>query len=311
MSTDAHGLVVGREVVKKYNGLTAVDGIDFTVPQGAFYGFLGPNGAGKTTTIRMIQCYSPITSGEIRVNGRVVGRDDSAIKARIGVAPQMDNLDSDLTVIKNLEIYANFFNIPKKTAIARGTELLEYFHLEEKMNSTINSLSGGMRRRLIIARALMNEPELLILDEPTTGLDPQARHVIWQKLRDLKDQGSTIILTTHYMEEAERLCDTVAIMDMGKILLLGEPEKLIEEHVSHDVVEARPYHDKADAVVDILEGDGLRYEQAGNSFFIFTDQPDSVVNKLKNMGEEAPESRRANLEDLFLKTTGRALREGA
>ena len=181
MPTTAPDLVKGRELVKKYNGLTAVDGIDFTVHKGEFFGFLGPNGAGKTTTIKMIQCYSPITSGEIEVDGLTVGKDDRAIKANLGIAPQMDNLDDDLTVIKNLEIYANYFNIPRKTALARGEELLEYFHLSDKRNAPIRSLSGGMRRRLIIARALINEPRLLILDEPTTGLDPQARHVIWQK----------------------------------------------------------------------------------------------------------------------------------
>ena len=304
-------IVQGRGLVKTYGQFRAVDGIDFSIHRGELFGFLGPNGAGKTTTIKMIQCFSPITEGEITVDGKRVGKDDREIKAILGVAPQDDNLDEDLTVIKNLVIYAGYFGIAKKTATERADELLKFFHLEEKREAKLRTLSGGMRRRLIIARALLNNPKILILDEPTTGLDPQARHVIWERVRSLRDAGVTMILTTHYMEEAAQLCGRIAIMDNGKVALEGNPEELVAASFKGNVVEYRPAGDAGRAALEDMEARGTCVEKAGDTYIIHTADPDGAVRELAKYDFHFLRKRTPNLEDLFLRATGRALREGS
>ncbi|MEW5746434.1 MAG: ABC transporter ATP-binding protein [Nitrospirota bacterium] len=223
-------IVTARSLVKEYGSFRAVDGIDFSIVKGECFGFLGPNGAGKTTVMRIIHCFLPPTSGEVRVFGREVTEEPSAIKACIGVMPQDNNLDPDLTVFENLIVYARYFDIPKRDSVPLAGELLDFVELREKAKAKIESLSGGMKHRLLLARALINTPELLILDEPTTGLDPHSRHAVWNKLNQLKEKGTTLILTTHYMEEAEQICDRVAIMDLGKIVTIDSPARLMETH---------------------------------------------------------------------------------
>tara|TARA_B100000959_G_scaffold287499_1_gene373070 strand:- start:206883 stop:207758 length:876 start_codon:yes stop_codon:yes gene_type:complete len=289
-----------------YNGVAAVSGINFRIKRGELYGFLGPNGAGKTTTMRMIQCVSPITSGSLTVNGMFVGRDDRDIKAIIGVAPQDDSLDQDLSVIDNLVVYAGYFDIPRNKAISIGEGLLKFFHMEERKKARIDSLSGGMRRRLVIARALINSPTILILDEPASGLDPQARHLIWEKLRDLKSQGASMILTTHYMEEASQLCDRISIMDQGSIVLTGNPTGLVKENVGNEVIEFS-ISDNADKILGSINE---RYEIDGDLCIIYAKNPSSVLGKLAKYEISSLSRRPATLEDLFLKTTGRQLKSG-
>lgn len=223
-------IVTARALTKDYGSLRAVDAIDFEIARGECFGFLGPNGAGKTTVMRITYCFMPPTSGEVRVFGLDVTKNPSGIKARIGVMPQEDNLDPDLTVFENLIVYARYFDIPKKVSSGLASELLEFVELQGKARVKIGDLSGGMKRRLILARSLINNPELLVLDEPTTGLDPHSRHAVWDKLNLLKAKGTTLILTTHYMEEAEKLCDRVAIMDRGKIVTIDSPERLMQVH---------------------------------------------------------------------------------
>jgi lipooligosaccharide transport system ATP-binding protein len=223
-------IVTAKKLTKDYNSLRAVDAVDFEIMRGECFGFLGPNGAGKTTVMRIVYCFMPPSSGEVKVFDMDVMRNPSAIKARIGVMPQEDNLDPDLSVLENLIVYARYFDISKKDSSPLAWELLGFVELKEKANVKIDKLSGGMKRRLILARSLINNPELLILDEPTTGLDPHSRHSVWQKLGQLKTKGTTLILTTHYMEEAEILCDRVAIMDSGKILIIDTPSNLMSIH---------------------------------------------------------------------------------
>jgi lipooligosaccharide transport system ATP-binding protein len=226
----ADAVVKARDLVKRYDGFTAVDGISFDVEKGECFGFLGPNGAGKTTTMRMIYGFSAPTSGDLEVFGLPVARNSRAIKRRIGIAPQELSLDPDLLVLQNLLIYASYFDIPKDEARRRADELMNFFHIQEKKNEKLDHLSGGMKRRLLVARALINKPEVLVLDEPTTGLDPQSRHDMWERVRDLKGKGVTTILTTHYMEEAEQLCDRIVLIDRGKIVEEGAPRDLIAKH---------------------------------------------------------------------------------
>ena len=226
----ADAVVRAVNLVKKYNGLTAVDGISFQVIQGECFGFLGPNGAGKTTTMRMIYGFSAPTSGSLKVFGLPVGQHGREIKRRIGIAPQELSLDPDLRVLQNLLIYARYFDIPKAEARRRADELLNFFHIQDKKNEKLDHLSGGMKRRLLVARALINQPEVLVLDEPTTGLDPQSRHDMWERIRELKAKGVTTILTTHYMEEAEQLCDRILVIDYGKIVEEGRPSDLVKKH---------------------------------------------------------------------------------
>lgn len=223
-------IVIAKGLTKDYGQLRAVDNISFEIKRGECFGFLGPNGAGKTTVMKIIHCFMPPTSGEVEVFGMNVSENPSLIKSKIGVMPQDDNLDPDLTVLENLIVYARYFNIPKKVSYNLSMELLDFVEMKEKVDVNVRSLSGGMKRRLLLARALINNPELLILDEPTVGLDPHSRHSVWERLNNLKSKSVTLILTTHYMEEAERICDRVAIMDQGRIVAIDSPARLMEIH---------------------------------------------------------------------------------
>ena len=301
-------LIKAHDLTKKYGNFTAVDHIDFEVYKGECIGFLGPNGAGKTTTVRMIYCFLPLTDGELTVAGMNVSKQQREIKCMVGVAPQEDNLDPDFTVIKNLQVYARYFDIPKAEATKRATELLRFFQLEEKQAKSISELSTGMKRRLIMARALINEPRILLLDEPTTGLDPQGRHSVWEEIRSLRKQGVTIILTTHYMDEAAALCDRVLIIDNGKIIETGVPQKLIKEHVGEDVLEVA--YDESVLKTLKEELPDAHVEVFGDQIRVFINQPHGVFERIvKKFPDIDMTIRNANLEDVFLKLTGRKLRE--
>ena len=301
-------IIRAERLVKKYEDLVAVDGINFVVNEGEVFGFLGPNGAGKTTTMRMIQCVSPKTSGTLTVAGTEVDADPRRIKRIIGVAPQESNLDPDFTVIDNLRVFSRYFDIPKKDAGKKAEELLEFFQLQGKKDTQIEKLSGGMKKRLILARSLLNDPKILILDEPTVGLDPQARHLIWDLLMRLKERGITIILTTHYMEEAAKLCDRLVIMDTGKILAEGSPSELLKRHVASHVVEAKNQDGVIECIRDI--GTAAQYEIAGDTIHVFTDKPKETLDRLLSECHVSSATvRESTLEDVFLKLTGRMLRE--
>ena len=309
MSDTSAEMIVAGGLTKVYGEDKVVNGIDFKVERGECFGFLGPNGAGKTTTIRMIQCFTPVTGGELSVMGLDPVKDAGTIKSGIGVVPQDDLLDSDLRVLDNLVVYAGYFGIPRKVALARGREALKFLQLEHKADEKVDRLSGGMRRRLLIARALINEPGLLILDEPTTGLDPQARHLIWAKIRELRAAGTTLVLTTHYMEEAQQLCDRLVIMDRGEILSRGTPEYLVEKHVGDEVVEIRPNEVPHDKVLENLEGCDFEAENNDGTLYIFFRKGCDVMARIVQMGVSEYTHRMATLEDVFLKLTGRELRD--
>jgi lipooligosaccharide transport system ATP-binding protein len=300
-------VIEAESLTKSFEDLTAVDHISFRIRSGECFGVLGPNGAGKTTAIRMIQCVSPITSGKLEVLGMDVRKSSREIKSLIGVCPQEDNLDPDFTAWRNLLIYARYFGIKKELAEAKASELLDFMALKEKKDVEIEKLSGGMKRRLMIARALMNDPKLLILDEPTTGLDPQARHLIWEKVRDLKKKGVTVMITTHYMDEAQQLCDRLVIMEKGKILVEGNPLGLISQHVGSGVVEVLSPDDALD---DLLKRGAWAYERAGDRVYLYTDDNRKVRELIL---KEHPSAnviiRDATLEDVFLKLTGRGLKD--
>ena len=301
-------LIEAKGLTKKFDKLAAVDHIDFKVYRGECVGFLGPNGAGKTTTVRMIYCFLPPTSGELTVAGLSVSTKCREIKGKVGVAPQEDNLDPDFTVIKNLTVYARYFGISKDEALKRADEQLKFFQLEEKREVPIMALSTGMKRRLIFARALINQPQILLLDEPTTGLDPQARHLVWDEVRHLKKNQVTIILTTHYMDEAEVLCDRILIVDRGKIIEEGAPAELVKKHIGEDVLEL-DYDGKLFAILKDSFPDA-RFEKLGDRMQIFTDKPHGVFEEfLKEHPLQNVAISKANLEDVFLKLTGRGLRE--
>ena len=306
-------IIQARGLRKHYGDFVAVDGIDFAVAPGEFFGILGPNGAGKTTTIRMITCTTPLTAGELTVDDLDVRFDDREIKARIGVAPQDDNLDEDLSVRKNLEIYSRYFDIPREVAAERIADGLELMQLSDWAGASIHTLSGGMKRRLVVARALINEPRVLILDEPTTGLDPQARHLVWRKLRRLRERGLTLVLTSHYMEEAEQLCDRLIVMDHGKILDEGRPRDLIQKHVGSDVLEMRLEADEVERVAPIIAPmlqNGARREDVEGFTYIYGASPEVTPKVEAAIGDPyRVTQRRANLEDVFLTLTGRALDE--
>ena len=292
-------------MTKRFDELVAVNGIDFSIEEGECFGFLGPNGAGKSTTMRMIHCGSPVTSGKLEVLGLDVMASPRKIKAIIGVAPQENNLDPDFSVYQNLIVYARYFDIPKNEAKERADRLLEFMQLSEKKDEMIQEISGGMKRRLIIARAMMNDPKLLILDEPTTGLDPQARHLIWERVRELKRNKVTVILTTHYMDEAERLCDRLVIIDHGKIILEGRPRELIDKVIGTEVVEIDVPTDEMESFV---KERGWQYERTIDRLLIYTNGGQQVAADLRNrfsMGYCL--IRNATLEDVFLRTTGRGL----
>ncbi len=294
------------DLKKTYGSTVAVDGIRFTVKKGEIFGFLGPNGAGKTTTMKMITCVSPRTSGSLRVLGMDPDRNPAEIKQRLGVVPQETNLDPDFTCFGNLFYYSRYFDIPKDKAEKKANELLAFVQLQEKRDVIIEKLSGGMKRRLILARALVNNPDLLILDEPTIGLDPQARHLIWEKLRSLQAQGNTIVMTTHYLDEAERLCDRLVIMDNGKILVEGAPAELVRQHAGHEIVEVET---SAEVVSCLTELD-VPFEKTGDMIQITTESAREIARVLlERCRPEKVITRPATLEDVFLKLTGRTLRE--
>jgi lipooligosaccharide transport system ATP-binding protein len=301
-------LIHARGLTKDFGTLRAVDAIDFDVAPGEAFGFLGPNGAGKSSTMRMIGCVSPPTGGTLRILGKDPVQDGSEIRARLGVVPQADTLDNELTVRENLVIYGRYFGLSRAEVRRRADELLEFVQLAERATSKVEPLSGGMKRRLTIARALVNEPEILLLDEPTTGLDPQARHVVWDRLFRLKQRGVTLILTTHYMDEAEQLCDRLVVMDRGTIAAEGSPLDLIREYSTREVVELR-FPDEA-PLVDRGTFNGMvdRVEQLPDRVLLYTDDGDALVAVAHDRLQ--PQSvlvRRSTLEDVFLKLTGRTL----
>ena len=297
-----------RGLTKEYGPNRAVAGIDFDVEPGECFGFLGPNGAGKTTTMRMLYGRLRRTSGSLEVLGLDPGRAGRELRARIGVVPQANHLDEELTVIENLVVYAGYFGIPARDAQSRGTDLLRFFHLEHRSGTRTAELSGGMQRRLLVARGLINAPELLILDEPTTALDPQARMAVWQRLADLKHSGVAIALTTHYMEEASRLCDRLVIMDRGMIVATGTPRDLIADHAGSQVLEVRW---PVGAAIPALPGQPVRrMERVGDRLLVFTADPARALSQLQGSAETAL-VRPASLEDVFMHLTGRELDSGA
>jgi lipooligosaccharide transport system ATP-binding protein len=302
-------LIRARGLVKHFGDFTAVDGIDVEVRKGEAFGFLGPNGAGKSSTMRMIGCVSPPTSGELRILGLDPLRDGPAIRARLGVCPQQDNLDPELSVRENLTTYARYFGIPRRVARERAAELVEFVQLTERANSKVDPLSGGMKRRLTIARALVNEPDIVLLDEPTTGLDPQARHLVWERLFRLKQQGVTLVLTTHYMDEAEQLCDRLVVMDGGRIVAEGSPRALIEAYSTREVVELRFATDTQEQFVDKLSGIGERVEPLPDRVLLYVDDGDDAVAAVNDraLNPTSVLVRRSTLEDVFLHLTGRTL----
>jgi len=300
-------VIEAENLRKKFGDLVAVDGISFRVVPGECFGMLGPNGAGKTSTIRMIYGFSPMTSGHLKVFGLDIPRDLRDIKSRIGVCQQENTLDPDLTVQQNLEVFARYFDIPKSEARKKSQELLQFIALDQRKNARVNELSGGMMRRLILARALINDPELLILDEPTTGLDPQSRHQVWERLDELRSKGLTILLTTHNMDEASRLCDRLFIMDHGHILVQGTPLDLIREHVGHDVIEVAGPNNELRTYV---QSRGLEHEDLGHRLIVYGQEGDVLFRTLSTQYcREGCILRMATLEDVFLKLTGRELRE--
>jgi lipooligosaccharide transport system ATP-binding protein len=304
-------LIHARGLVKRFGDFVAVDGIDVDVHPGESFGFLGPNGAGKSSTMRMVGCVSPPTAGTLRILGLDPVRDGSKIRGRLGVCPQQDSLDPELTVTENLTVYARYFGIPRPVARARAAELLDFVQLTERANDKVDPLSGGMKRRLTIARALVNEPEIVLLDEPTTGLDPQARHLVWERLFRLKQRGVTLVLTTHYMDEAEQLCDRLVVMDHGKIVAEGSPRQLIDEHATREVLELRFGEDTLNTVADKLTGIGERVEVLPDRILVYAGDGDAAADAVHGRGL-TPSSvlvRRSSLEDVFLRLTGRTLVE--
>jgi lipooligosaccharide transport system ATP-binding protein len=304
-------LIVGRQVTKRFGEFVAVAGIDVSVRRGEAFGFLGPNGAGKSSTMRMIGCVSPLTSGTLRILGMDVATSGSQIRARLGVVPQEDTLDMELTVLENLLVYGRYFDLPRRVIRERAGELLEFAQLADRAKARVQTLSGGMKRRLTVARALINEPEVLLLDEPTTGLDPQARHVLWDRLYRLKQQGVTLVLTTHYMDEAEQLCDRLVVMDKGRIAAEGSPSALIAAHSTREVVELRFAADTNEAMAEKVADLADRTEVLPDRVLLYADDGDDVAEAVHHRGL-SPETvlvRRSTLEDVFLRLTGRTLVE--
>ena len=304
-------LIHARGLTKRFGELTAVDGIDFDVAPGESFGFLGPNGAGKTSAMRMVACVSPVTAGTLRILDLDPVTDGPRIRGRLGVVPQQDTLDTELSVKDNLVIYGRYFGLSRKEAARRGDELLEFAQLTERANDKVEPLSGGMKRRLTIARALINEPSILLLDEPTTGLDPQARHLLWERLYRLKQRGVTLVLTTHYMDEAEQLCDRLVVMDKARIVAEGSPRQLIEEYSTREVTELRFPVGVQETLDGQLEGLGERIELLPDRVLVYSDDGEAAAAAAHQRGL-APETvlvRRSSLEDVFLRLTGRSLVE--
>jgi lipooligosaccharide transport system ATP-binding protein len=302
-------LISARGLTKRFGAFTAVDGIEFAVERGEAFGFLGPNGAGKSSTMRMIGCVSPVTGGTLRMFGLDPAEAGPRIRARLGVVPQQDNLDDELSVFENLVVYGRYFDLPRSECRKRATELLEFVQLSDRAKNRVETLSGGMKRRVTIARSLINRPDLLLLDEPTTGLDPQARHVLWDRLYRLKQQGVTLVLTTHYMDEAEQLCDRLVVMDGGQIVAEGSPRSLIEEHSTREVLELRFAAGTNEQVAPFVSGIGERTEVLPDRVLVYADDGEAALAKVHAEGL-TPESalvRRSSLEDVFLHLTGRSL----
>jgi len=309
--TPAAPLIEARGLTKRFGEFVAVDGVDFSVAKGESFGFLGPNGAGKTSTMRMIGCVSPISDGSLRVLGQDPLTDGPRIRARIGVVPQQDTLDTELTVRENLLIYGRYFGLSRAECGRRADELLDFAQLTERSGDQVEPLSGGMKRRLTIARALINEPDLLLLDEPTTGLDPQARHLLWDRLYRLKQRGVTLVLTTHYMDEAEQLCDRLVVMDKAKIVAEGSPRQLIAQYATKEVTELRFPVGVQETLNGQLEGLADRVELLPDRVLLYADDGEAVVVAAHDRGLR-PETvlvRRSSLEDVFLRLTGRSLVE--
>jgi len=304
-------VITASALTKKYKDFAAVDGISFEISSGESFGFLGPNGAGKSTTMRMIGAVSTRTSGGLNVLGLDPDQYGPEIRSRLGVVPQADNLDMELRVRDNLIVYGRYFGIPARSARAKADELLEFAQLTERAKAKVDDLSGGMKRRLTIARALINDPKILLLDEPTTGLDPQARHILWDRLFRLKEQGTTLVLTTHYMDEAEQLCDRLVVVDKGTIMAEGTPASLIRQHSSREVLELRFGSDRNAAIAAQLEGIGDRVEALPDRILIYSANGEAELAKITELGLNPITSlvRRSSLEDVFLRLTGRSLIE--
>jgi lipooligosaccharide transport system ATP-binding protein len=304
-------MIVASGLSKTYGDFKAVDGIDFEVKKGESFGLLGPNGAGKSTTMRMVASVSKRTSGELSILGMDPNHRGPDIRAHLGVVPQQDNLDVELKVRENLIVYGRYFGLPHKFLTKKADELLEFAQLTDKAKTKVDNLSGGMKRRLTIARALVNEPDILLLDEPTTGLDPQARHILWDRLFRLKEEGVTLVITTHYMDEAEQLCDRLVVMDKGKIMAEGTPSDLISRYSSREVVEVRFGSDKNAEIAPRLQGLGDRLEVLPDRILIYTAEGEAVLETLAHQGLHPMTSlvRRSSLEDVFLRLTGRSLVE--
>jgi lipooligosaccharide transport system ATP-binding protein len=302
-------LIHARGLTKRFGAFTAVDAIDFDVAPGESFGFLGPNGAGKTSTMRMIACVSPVTEGTLRILGEDPALHGAEIRGRLGVVPQQDTLDTELSVLDNLVIYGRYFGMSRAEARERGRALLEFAQLAERANDKVDPLSGGMKRRLTIARALINQPSILLLDEPTTGLDPQARHLLWERLYRLKQQGVTLVLTTHYMDEAEQLCDRLVVMDKARIVAQGSPRALIDEYATREVTELRFPVGVQESLTTELDGLGSRQEHLPDRVLVYSDDGEAVAAAVQARGL-APQTvlvRRSSLEDVFLRLTGRTL----
>jgi lipooligosaccharide transport system ATP-binding protein len=302
-------LITARGLTKRFGSLVAVDGIEFQVQSGEAFGFLGPNGAGKSSTMRMIGCVSPPSAGTLRILGMDPVEDGPRIRARIGVVPQEDTLDLELSVRENLLIYGRYFDLPRKLIRERTDHLLAFAQLTERASEKVDSLSGGLKRRLTIARSLINEPDLLLLDEPTTGLDPQARHALWDRLYRLKLQGVTLVLTTHYMDEAEQLCDRLVVMDKGRIAAEGSPRSLIEQYSTREVLELRYAPGQSELMAEKLAGIAERLEVLPDRILLYTDDGDGAAGIVheRNLAPESMLVRRSTLEDVFLRLTGRTL----
>jgi lipooligosaccharide transport system ATP-binding protein len=309
----AEVLVKASGLTKRFGNFTAVDGIDFSIPRGQAFGFLGPNGAGKSSTMRMVGCVSPPTSGKLTILGLDPVRNGPAIRARLGVVPQENTLDIELTVRENLLVYGRYFGLPRAVIRERSDMLLAFVQLSDRAEDTVDPLSGGMKRRLVIARSLINEPDILLLDEPTTGLDPQARHIVWDRLFRLKQRGVTLILTTHYMDEAEQLCDRLVVMDGGRIVAEGSPRALIGQYSTPEVLEVRfdpgDHEQAAEKLAALPAGTSERLEVLADRVLVYTRNGDYALAAVRGLGLEPITSlaRRSTLEDVFLRLTGRQL----
>lgn len=304
-------VIVARNLVKRYGEFAAVDGLGFEVAPGEAFGLLGPNGAGKSTTMRMIGAVSARTAGELSILGLDPDRHGPDIRSQLGVVPQADNLDAELRVRENLLVYGRYFGLPRRLVAERADELLGFAQLQDRATAKVDALSGGMKRRLTIARALINDPRILLLDEPTTGLDPQARHILWDRLFRLKEQGKTLVLTTHYMDEAEQLCDRLIVVDHGRIMAEGTPAELIRRHSSREVLELRFGSERNEQVAAALEGTGDRIEVLPDRILVYTAAGEAELERITDAGLHPITSlvRRSSLEDVFLRLTGRSLIE--